>query len=207
MIKRLQRELDEIKDSQGHMFSEGIDSDKPKDNFLTLIDLSRRVNSRFKIVGDLRNFRVVMHKPDNYIYAVSLFVFFLYSILILVLNEGATFFWNLTLFSIIITSIYYLFFPFTKNLQIDTLSKEINYTTKNIFGKQLRSKQISFQDFDGFTYELKKTSGIMSGKFNRIYFHTNKDKFEIVDLVCGPIYFINHNIFMTSLTRIIKNAA
>jgi hypothetical protein len=199
----LRKELDELKNTEEHLEGGAIDSVTPKDNFVELFNLSQRTNSRFKINGDFRCFTLAISYLGNYIGWVLWLILTGY-VAIMIQSINTTIEWIFAAIIVIPTILLTLFGSPKSSLKIDSITKEITFTSNNFIGISLKHKILHFREFDHFFSKTKTTKG---ARFNRVYLQTENEKFKIIDLVFGPIYFVNHNIFMTSLTRIIKNAA
>lgn len=209
MITRLKKEFNELKDSKIHIESKPISSNDIIENFNELFELSKRVNSRYKIIGDIRRFSISTTKTDNYIIGIMLGIVTLFCTFILINNIDDYIFW-IIFFGIVAPSVLFaLFYPLTKEIEIDTVTKNISYISRNLIGKILKTKSFKFHSFEKFSSSEFKTTGkgMNNTSYNKIYIHLNNEKLHLIDLFRGPIYFIKHNIFMTSLTNIIKNSA
>ena len=208
MFKKLKKEIDELKKSKGHIEKEPIITKDPAINFNELIQLSKRTNFPFKIIGNQSNFKLNPSKKDSYFIGIISLTFSILSLIGLIYNTDDKVFWIITPIILIASSYFTLFFPIAKQLQIDLDSNKIIYSTNNVLQRPLKSKPFQLNDFKKFSSKKASIHGSgMNNHYHKIYLHLNNEKLHLTDLIHGPIYFINPNIFITSLTQLIKNGA
>lgn len=173
----------------------------PKVNLDEIIKLSTRAHAKFTVIGDHRNF-VIRGHSDNILIGVCLLVFIILPTAYLLQNYENILSWIIEFSVLALIYITFRFAPSTYNMEVNPYDKKINISSNNLIGRYFRPEIIiSFNEFKEFT--SKEISGKMN--WNRISISYRNKKMQLINLPNGPFVFINHNIFMDCLTRIINN--
>jgi hypothetical protein len=208
MFKQIKKELEDINNYKEHINSVPHDSLNPQDNFDELVKLTTRTNARFKVNGDSKKF-VIQAQSDNIVIGICLITILFFPTLGLYKNLTNPIYWLVEFGILVVFFLFFRYYPSTNNIEVNSYEKTIIISSNNLIGKFIiPTIDISFKDFTKFTFKETSISGKgMTSNFNRIYICYNGQTRPIIDLSNGPLYFINHRIFMICLTRIIKNGA
>lgn len=170
--------------------------------------------SRFKINGDEKLFRIII--GDNKKFILALITILLILILYILTNiESKIFFWSFVLIVLFWIGIFLFYLDLKKEVTINSKKRIIIFKEEplvNITGKP--PIVIDFYDVKGFS--VKKISltrnnmitayeeGSLNSHFNIVFINLNDKNFRLIDLNAGPCVFIDQEIFIKSLTKIIK---
>ncbi len=206
MIRQIKKEWHELRNQKEHMEYVPQHPLTSANCFDELIKLTSRTNARFKVEGDYKCF-VIRAKADNIVIAFSLILLLFFPTVLLYQNYKDPVYWFAELGIIALILIYIRYSPTTNNIEVNTYDKTIKIQSNNLIGKHIiPSVSILFDDFTNFTFKAKSTKGKgLTNHFNRVYINHNNLTRPLIDLPNGPFYFVNHTVFMYSLTQIIKN--
>lgn len=205
MIRQIKKEWNELRNQKEHMEYVPLHPLTSTKCFEELIKLTNRTNARFKVEGDSKSF-VIRANSDNVILGFSLILLLFFPTVLLYQNYKDPVYWFAELGIIALILIYIRYSTTTNNIEVNTYDKTIKIQSNNFIGKHIiPSVSILFDDFTNFTVKAKSTKGKgLTNHFNRVYINYNNLTRPLIDLPNGPFYFVNHKVFMSSLTLIIK---
>lgn len=183
-----------------------IVSDNPKVNFEELVKLSEIKNSRFRIMGDARQFEIIC-KPDYFILLLWLvFIFFVPVRSIIEQNLNST--QLIVMFVMLVAMLfYYKYANTTYIIVVDSHQKQMVLKSNDPAGKILRPEVIiEFRDFTGFS--VKNIYTKMKGttrEYCKVFIHSKNDKIAIIYLPAEAVNDVNHKLFIGNLQSIIKH--
>lgn len=196
------------KENKEHMKIVPQISENVKENFEELVKLSKRRNSKFKVIGEYKNF--IIKKDSRFIIEIICWAIAITLISIKISQEISPLIATLIIAGIIILILlYYRFSPSTNNIEVDIYSKTLSVKSNNYIAKILRpSYQIEFKDIEEFTFKEKrrKTNSGESNKYNLVYLKSNNKKIDLIDLPCSNFAYVNPSIFIGNLSSIINKA-
>lgn len=185
-----------------------IVSDNFRVNFEELVKLSEIKNSRFKIIGDARQFEIIC-KPDYFILLLwAVFIFYVPVRSIIEQSFDST---NLIVMFVLLGSMlfFYKYANTTYNILVDNHQKQLLLKSNDPLGKILRPEVIiEFRDFTDFS--TKKIYTKMKGttrEYSKVYVHFKNEKMTLIYLPAEPLNFVDQKIFITNLKSIIKHNA
>ena len=188
-------------------YSKDSDYDKLK-------KLSLTAGSRFKINGDEKLFRIII--GDNKKFILALITILLILILYILNNiESKIFFWSFVLIVLFWIVIFLFYLDLKKEVTINSKKRIVVFKEEplvNITGKL--PIVINFYDVKGFS--LKKITldkhnfitsyeeGSLNSHYNTVFINLKDKNLRLIDLNAGPCVFVDQEIFIKSLTKIIK---
>lgn len=213
MSSLLSRELQEIKTAKEHMAYVPTASEKVEDNFEELVMLFGRASSAHVLSGDAQMFTVVQKKFLNVMAGIGFagMLFFagmcFYSA---IQDPGNVLKWALAIGFVLFMLGYFKWGRSTTGvytgITVDRYQKTITVTNNHIIRKYFIAPQVLyFDEITGLRNELKTIKGKgHSRSWMNIYAETQSKSIHIIALPGGPMYWLNHDVFMTCLMRIIR---
>lgn len=213
MASLLKRELEEIKTAKEHMTYVPTASERVEDNFEELVMLFSRASSAHVLTGDAQMFTIVQKKFLNVMAGIGFvaMLFFVgmcfYSAAI---DPGKPVKWLVAVGAAILIVVYLKWGKSTTGvytgITVDRYRKTITVTNNHIIRKYFIAPQVLyFDEITGLRNELKTIKGKGHERsWQNIYAETQSKSIPILALPGGPMYWLNHDVFMTCLMRIIR---
>jgi|GEM_PF-6053885 len=176
--------------------------------------LSSVKSSGFKITGDEKLFTIIIGNERK-------LIFFIISILLILIVyiltniDSKVLFWSFIIIIFFWTSMFFLYLDLKKEIIVDSEKRIITIKQEPLVNV-IRKLPIIIAFADVKDFSVKKTSltrnGITTSYYksglnshhNVVYINFKNNSLRLIDLNAGPYYYVDQDIFIKSLTKIIK---
>ena len=207
VTEAIKKEINEMAHSNEHMNESFQLTNDFESNIKEPITLSERTNSGFTVRHQDKIVEIIA-SPQNIIFVV-LSIITIFIPFIICINDSLIIEYKVLFVALYIVMFYFLMKVSTEtrnHILIDLGQKVIKINNNNVIGKYLHSKrEIEFKLVEDIFYKSKSISGkVSTSNYTQIYLTTNKDRFPIIDLPCGPYYFVNQDKFLAIIKTFIQ---
>ena len=170
--------------------------------------------SGFKITGDEKLFRIIIGDERKLIlFIISILLILI--IYILTNIDSKILFWSFVIIVLFWTSMFLLYLDLKKEVTVDSKKRIITIRQEPLVNI-IRKSPIIIDFSDVKDFSVKKTSltrhgmttsyykGGSNTHHNVVYINFKNKSVRLIDLNAGPYYSVDQEVFIKSLTKIIK---